>query len=170
MRVFVTSIILIVNLIMQSTLLQFIKIRGVLPNTAIIIIVSYALLRGSLEGAIVGFCSGALQDIFFGVSFGYFTILGMLTGYICGKCHQDFYKENYLLPLMLCTAATFFYETIIYLTSFLFRGQLNLLYFLQTVILPETVYTSVFSIIIYRILFGINDSLESKERYKHKLF
>lgn len=170
MRIFITGIILAANLVLQSTLFQHIQIRGIMPNTAIIIIVSFALLRGSLEGAIVGFCSGLLQDIFFGLSLGYFALLGMLTGYFCGKGHQDFYRENYLLPFIMCTLADFLYELIIYLTSFLFRGQLNMLHFLKTILLPEMVYTTVCSIVIYRILFSINDYLELKEKYKHRLF
>lgn len=170
MRVFVTGIILMVNLVLQSTVFQAIQIRGIMPNTAVVIIVSYALLRGSVEGAITGFFSGLLQDIFFGTSLGFFTCLGMLTGYFSGKASQNFYRENYLIPLLLCTSATFLYECFVYSTSFLFRGNLNFFYYFQSLILPETVYTAVISMIIYRILYGINEIIEQKERYKRKLF
>lgn len=170
MRIFVTGFILILNLVLQSTLFQAIQIRGIMPNTAIILIVSYALLRGSLEGALVGFFCGLLQDVYFGTSLGFFSCLGMLTGYFSGKASQNFYRENYLIPLLLCTIATFLYETLVYSTSFLFRGNLNFLYYFNNLILPETVYTSVISILVYRILYGINEAVEQKERYKRKLF
>lgn len=170
MRIIVTGILLVVNLILQSTLFHAIQIRGILPNTAIIIIVSYALLRGSLEGAITGFFCGLLQDIFFGTSLGFFSLLGMLTGYFSGKVHQNFYRENYILPLMLCTLATFIYELTIYSTSFLFRGNLNFLFYFNNLILPETVYTAVLSLLVYRLMFGINETIEHKERYRRKLF
>lgn len=170
MRVVVTGLILIINLILQSTVFQSIQIRGILPNTAIIIIVSYALLRGSKEGAITGFFCGLLQDIFFGTSLGFFSCMGMVTGYYSGKAHRDFYRENYILPLLLCTLSTIVYETLVYCTSFLFRGNLNFIYYFNNLILPETVYTAVLSIIVYRILFGINEAIEQKERYKRRLF
>ena len=169
-RILVTFLLLILNLVFQSTLLQGLQIRGIIPNTAIVIIVSYALLRGSVEGAIVGLCSGLLQDIFFGNSIGYYALLGMVTGYLCGRAHQEFYRDNYFLPLVLCTAATFLYETTIYFISFLFRGDIHFLYYLLNTILPETVYTAIISAFIYKLLFWINEKLEQKEKHKRRLF
>ena len=169
-RAIITGVILILNLVLQSTLLQGIQIRGIVPNTAIIIIVSFSLFRGSGEGAVIGLCAGLLQDIFFGSGIGYYGLLGMAAGYFCGMAHRDFYRENYFLPILLCAAATLLYESTIYLTGFFFSGNLNFLYYFINLILPETVYTALFSIIVYRILFGINDSLERKERHKRRLF
>lgn len=170
MRIFITAIFIVLNFLMQSTILHYIEIRGVIPNTTIILIVSYALLRGSTEGTIVGFFSGLLQDIFFGTSLGYFTLFNTITGYLFGRGNHNFYRENYLLPMMLCTIAVFLYETMIYLTSFLFRGQLNFLYILSHTLLPEAVYSCIFTIPLYRVLFGTNEWLELKEKYKHRLF
>ena len=36
--------------------------------------------------------------------------------------------------------------------------------------LPEAVYTAIFTIPIYRLLFGINEWLELKEKYRYRLF
>lgn len=105
MRVFITAIFIIINFLMQSTVLHYIEIRGVIPNTTIILVVSYALLRGSTEGAIVGFFTGLLQDIFFGTSIGFFTLFNIITGYLFGRGNHDFYRENYILPMMLCAVA-----------------------------------------------------------------
>ncbi len=170
MRILTTAIIIIVNFILQSTIMQSIQIRGILPNTAVILIVSYALLRGSVEGSVVGFFAGLLQDIFFGTAFGYFALLGMATGCFAGRSNHNFYRENYIMPIMLCSIAVFLYETTIYLTSFLFRGYLNIFYFFGRTILPETVYTAIFTIVLYRILFSINEWLELKEKYRYRLF
>ncbi|HIT88596.1 MAG TPA: rod shape-determining protein MreD [Candidatus Coprocola pullicola] len=170
MRVLITALFIIINFFIQSTILHYIEIRGVIPNTTIILVVSYALLRGSVEGAIVGFFTGILQDIFFGVSIGYFALLNTITGYLFGRGNHNFYRENYILPMMLCAIAVFSYETIIYITGFLFRGQLNFLYILGNTLLPETVYSCIFTIPLYRILFGTNEWLELKEKYKYRLF
>ena len=58
----------------------------------------------------------------------------------------------------------------IYITSFLFRGQLNFIYILSHTLLPEAVYSCIFTIPLYRILFGTNEWLELKEKYKYRLF
>ena len=63
-RVLWTAAILALNLIFQSSVLPFFKIRGIIPNTALVIIISFSLLRGSFEGCLTGFGAGLLQDIF----------------------------------------------------------------------------------------------------------
>lgn len=170
MRILITGLFVLINFILQSTLLQTIQIRGVLPNTAVILIVSYALLRGSTEGSMVGLFAGILQDIFFGCGLGYFALLGMATGYLAGRSNHNFYRENYIMPIMLCAVSVVIYETVIFVTGFLFRGQLNYLYFFGRMILPEAVYTAVLTVVIYRILFAVNEWLELKEKYKYRFF
>ena len=132
--------------------------------------VSYALLRGSTEGAIVGYFSGLPIDIFFGTSFGYYTLLFLLAGLLIGRSQKDFYRENYLLPIIICSLAAIVYESIIFITGFFLQGNTTVLYFLVRLALPEAVYTAVVTIPIYRLLFGINEWLELKEKYKYRLF
>ena len=52
----------------------------------------------------------------------------------------------------------------------MFRGEGNIFYFLFSILLPEIVYTAIVTILVYRILFGINEWLELKEKYKYRLF
>lgn len=170
MRILLTSIIVFVNFILQTTLLHYLSIGGIMPNTALIIVVSYALLRGYKEGAVVGFFSGLLHDIFFGTSIGYYALLYLLAGLLAGRNQKDFYRENYILPVIICSLAAVIYEGIIFFTGFFLQGETNVLYFLFRIALPEAVYTAVFTIPIYRLLFGINEWLELKEKYKYRLF
>lgn len=169
-RIITVFSVLCVNIVFQSTILQNFSINGIIPNTAIIIVVSMALLRGSTEGAACGIAAGFLQDAFFGSSIGYYALLGMLLGFFAGKFNKGFYRENYVLPVIVGIVSTVVYESCIFLTSVLFSGNVMYFYFLLNVILPETVYNAVTTIIIYRILFSINGYLEEKEKYKRKLF
>ena len=169
-RIITVFLVLSVNIVIQSTILQNFSINGIIPNTAIIIVVSMALLRGSTEGAACGIAAGFLQDAFFGSSIGYYALLGMLLGFFAGKFNKGFYRENYVLPVIVGIVSTVAYESCIFLTSVLFSGNVMYFYFLLNVILPETVYNAVTTIIIYRILFSINGYLEEKEKYKRKLF
>ena len=169
-RIIVTGILLIINFVLQSTLLNLIEIRGVVPNTAIIITVSFALLRGSATGSIVGFFLGLLHDVLFGPSVCLYALLGMLIGYFCGKFNSNFYRENYFLPMLLSVISLIAYDTVIYITHMFMSGNLMYLYCLFNIILPEAVYTAVFVVPVYRIVFGINEQLEAKERRSRRLF
>ena len=53
---------------------------------------------------------------------------------------------------------------------FLFTGNLHYFYFLINLILPEAVYTAVLTFAVYRILFSVNEHIETKEKHKRRLF
>ena len=170
MRIPVTALIIFVNFILQTTIFPLLAIRGIFPNTGLIIVTSYALLRGSKAGAIVGGFTGRLMDIFFSKMIGFYTILYLVIGLLFGRSQKTFYRENYLLPVIFCTVSTIIYQAVLYITGFMFRGEGNILYFLFSILVPELVYTAIVTIIVYRILFGINEWLELKEKYKYRLF
>ena len=95
------------------------------------------------------------MDIFFSTSRGYLAIVGMCVGYVCGKFNKDFYRENIILPFILTLISTIIYglgESI----PFLLRGKINYLYFIRSIIIPETIYTVTLSIFIYQLIYFIN--------------
>ena len=156
MRIIITTLIVVLNFILQTTLFPYLAIQGVFPNTALIIVTSYSLLRGSKEGALVGAGTGFLMDVFFHTYIGFYTALYLLIGLI--------------LPIIFCAIATIFYQAVLYVSSFVFQGEGNILYFLFRVLLPELVYMTIVTVPLYRVLFGINEWLELKEKYKYRLF
>ncbi len=166
----VTAVVLIVNFILQSTVYQLIEIRGVIPDTMIIIVVSYALLRGQTAGAATGFAAGLMYDIMFGSSLGFYALMGLLVGHFCGICHRNFYRENYILPVTLSVISNFIVGLIIYVTGFLLQNNYNVFYYLLSVIIPQCVYTGIASIVVYRVLYSINNKVEKKERETRRLF
>lgn len=170
MRIFVCGIIIILNLILQSTLLQGIEIRGIIPNTAVVLIVSYSLLRGRFEGMIFGCFIGLMQDIFFSDSLTYYALLGGMCGYFVGRVNKNFYRENFFLPLVVTFAAVNIYGTLIYIFGFLINNITDFLYFYNNIILPESVYSSMTSLVIYLFFHKINDAIEKREKYNRKIF
>jgi len=124
------------------------------------------MLRDDVEGAIVGFASGLLIDVFFGQVIGVSALLMMLTGFVCGKPFRDFFKENYIAPLLLVGAASILYEFMFYVLNFLLLGRVNFLRYFGQIILPTTLYNMVVCLIIYRVLYGVNRRLEERETRK----
>lgn len=170
MRILLSALIILINFILQTTLFTRLAIQGIFPNTALILSTSYALLRGSREGAIFGAANGFLMDAFFSTSIGLYTALFAAISFLFGRGQRDFYRENYFLPVVFCAISACLLEGCIYIIGFLFRGEGNLFYLLFRVLLPEIVYTAVLTVPAYRLLFGVNEWLELKEKYKYRLF
>ena len=170
MRVGCLAALILINYVLQSTLLVRVSIIGVNPDTAIILIVSYGILRGDVEGAVFGFFSGLVHDMFGGHFIGLYAMLGMLTGYAAGKPFKDYFKDNYFLPFMIVVAATFSYQTLIYFTSFLIRGRLDFWFYITNIIMPKTIYTAAVALPLYSLMFVINSRIEDYEHNRRNLF
>jgi len=170
MRILITSLIIFISFIFQSTILGYVEFFGIRPNITLIIVVSVAILRSDIEGAVAGFFTGLLQDIVFGGAIGLNALLYMCIGAVCGKPFKDFYRENYLLPIVLVAGATVFYEFGIFIATFLFRGRLDMLYYIQRIIIPSLSYNAFLAFPIYRIIYSINKALENKERAGRRFY
>jgi len=170
MRIGCMTLLILLNYVLQSTVLVRTAILGVNPDTAIIFIVSYGILRGDVEGAIFGFFAGLTHDLFGGHFVGLYAMLGMLVGYAAGKPFKDYFKDNYFLPFMIVIAATLSYQIMFFFTSFLFRGRLDFWFYFTSIIIPKTIYTASLAIPLYSLMFVINSKIEEYENNRRNLF
>ena len=170
LRFIIMAAVIIFNYVIQSSVFPAVEIFGVAPDTAVIFIVGYGILRGDVEGAIFGFFCGLTQDLFSAYYVGLFAMLGMLLGFVCGKPFKDFFHDNALLPFIVIPAAVIAYQLVFYCASFLFTGQASLLYYTGRVIIPKTIYTASLAIPLYSFLYIINGKLERYEKNRRNLF
>ena len=149
--------------ILQCTLFKRLSFGGISSNLLLITTTSLGFMRGEKQGLLAGFVSGLFVDIFFGDVIGLYAMLYMYIGYLNGKFSRIFYPEDIKLPLALITLSDLSYGMVCYIVLFLLRGRLNFPYFFFHIILPETVYTIVMSIILYPILLTIYKRLNIDE-------
>src|SRR5437773_1393483 len=85
------------------------------PDSVLVIVLAWAMLRGSGEGAFVGFLGGVLLDSVTYTPFGINSALLGLLGYFIGLPEVNVYRGN--LPYFLGTAAlaTLAYHTVFFL-------------------------------------------------------
>jgi rod shape-determining protein MreD len=85
------------------------------PDTVLVVVLAWSMLRGSGEGAFVGFLGGVLLDSVTYTQFGINSALLGLLGYFTGLPEVNVYRGN--LPYFLGTAAvaTVAYHTLYFL-------------------------------------------------------
>lgn len=149
--------------LLQSTLFKRFSFGGIGPNLLMITTTSIGFMRGEKEGIVAGFFSGLFIDIFFGNVIGLYALIYMYLGYLNGKFSRIFYPEDIKLPMALIALSDLSYGMICYILLFLLRGRFNFPYFFLHIILPETVYTIVMSIILYPILLSCYKKLNVEE-------
>jgi rod shape-determining protein MreD len=162
------AICIFILVLIQSTILDFIKIFNVKPNLLIIFTISVALLTNNVEGAVIGFFTGLSQDIVSGKVLGFYSLLGLYLGFIIGSVNKRLYRENVMIIIFFTFVSTVVYELIVCCINFFTNGQIQLLYSLKVLILPEAIYNSIVSIFIYIFIIKMYDKLESMDKYSRK--
>jgi len=163
----VYTVCIIAIILLQSTVLDYIKIYNVKPNLIIVFTVSVALLNGNIEGAIVGFFAGLSQDIATGKLIGFYALLGLYLGLAVGSINKRLYRDNIFVVIFFTFISTIVYESTVYFLWSLrsiISGQVNLLYPLKAVILPEVVYNSAISVFVYIFVIKLTRTFEVTDR------
>lgn len=164
------AIMVIVCFVLQSTLFQTLSFGGIAPNLLIIITAAFGFMCGKTCGLLVGFSAGLLYDIFFGDVLCFHALIYMYIGYINGNFKQIFYKEDIKLPLVLITASDLTFGLTYYVLRFLLRGRFHFIHYLESIVIPEVVYTIVVTLVLYPFIRFVTGKLEQEEKRSEDSF
>jgi len=167
-KVLVYAVCIFVIVLIQSTLLDYFKVFNVKPDLMVIFIVSIALLRGNVEGAIIGFFCGLLQDMVTGKILGFYALLGLYLGLIIGSVNKRLYRENFLVIIFFTFISSVVYEFSVCLFNYFIIGKIDLLFSFEKIIFPESIYNSVVSVLMYIFVFKLNDRFQSTNKVSRK--
>ncbi len=141
------------NFVLQSTIFQYFRIGGILPNTALLIVVTISILYGKKKGVMAGVIAGLLQDLFFGKAIGINVLIYSSIGYIIGGVENKVFKDNYITPFLFIVTTTIYYHSIYFVFMHFLRQSVNYLSVLKSVVMIEVIYNLIVGIIFYRIFY-----------------
>ena len=169
-RYIYVGILILTCFLLQSTVVQTLAFGGIVPNLLIVLAASFGFMRGEKAGLLIGFICGLLCDIFYGDVIGFQALIMMYIGYLNGKFSGIFYPEDVKLPMALIILSDFSFGVVSYFLLFLMRGRLNFPFYLRTIIVPEVIYTTIVTLILYPIVLKINFALETREKNSAQKF
>ncbi len=150
MRYFIIAIIVLVNFLIESTILHHVSVFGVMPNTSLIIIVCFALLAGKKTGSILGLILGLLEDMFFYDVIGVHALIYFIIGYLIGLTDKKVFKENLFLPFVFTAISTFAFHTVYYVFMYFLSINVDFIKLVKNIVIIETVLNSLLSIFLYK--------------------
>jgi rod shape-determining protein MreD len=148
--------VIVIALILQSTVLPLIAIKGIYPDMLLVVVVSYALLSGKEKGVGMGFFVGLLQDLAFGSVFGSNTLSKLAIGYFFGMAERKVFKEHVLLPVAATAVATVFNSLVIFIVLFILGYKTNLFNAVMNNILPLALYNLIIAIPVHHVVHRLN--------------
>jgi rod shape-determining protein MreD len=101
-----STIVMVVVLTVQNTLLDSIRIAGAHPDAMLLLPMAAGYVAGPDRGAGFGFAAGLLADLFLPTTFGLSALVGCLLGYGTGLATRGLVRSSWWLPLIAAAGAT----------------------------------------------------------------
>ncbi len=94
--------------VLQSTMLHWVAIRGVIPDLGLIILVFVAIRRGSMTAQLSGFAAGVIEDLLSLSPLGFHALVRTVVGFLYGLTVGSIFVDPILMPVLLTIVATAF--------------------------------------------------------------
>jgi len=156
-RTISVAVVVVTALLLQSTVFADLRLLGVRPELMYLVTVSFALLEGPNEGAIVGFAGGLAQDFLLNAPKGITALTLTLVGYAVGMSRQYIVSPSPLIPTIVVAIGTAlgvgFYEVVSFLLGALDQPATQG----ARVALLASLYNAVLTPILYPLLRRISE-------------
>ena len=173
-RIFITAIIVIVTLAVQSIWSLNTSQSVPTPDFILIVVCLFGFMRGENYGAVTGLFAGMLVDAMYADNIGIYMFIYMILGFLSGIFRKYFYNDSILMPMLLLFVSDFAENSLFFVFRFLLRNQLNYPFFFENIIFPEMIITCFFTLILFKPLYFLNKNVlegkkDDKLHYKDKI-
>lgn len=151
MTILLTLLTILINLIIQSTVLPHFEIFGTVPNTALIMVIVLALARGKYYGGLYGLIIGLLQDVLFSMTIGINALIFFLAGYFIGFVEDTFARDNVVNPVIFTALGTIYYNIFYSLFMYFLSSHITFNAAVKSVFSVEVIYNCIVSVFIYKL-------------------
>ncbi|HLF28946.1 MAG TPA: rod shape-determining protein MreD [Anaerolineae bacterium] len=153
---------LLVISLVQATLAPHMQIGAVWPDFLLLVVMSWALRRRPNEALAWAFVGGLSVDLVSGGPFGG-TALGLMTVALLASALADgTLRGRMILPIVAALAGTLAFHAVYLLAMLLVGQRADVLDALVRIALPAAVYNAALSLLLYRIMSGIDARIRPK--------
>lgn len=95
--------------VLQASIFSSVTVLGGTPDLLLVTVAAVALLRGSITGAVAGFCAGLVIDTATLETLGFTSLLLTLVGYWVGRYGETTGRDRSHAPFLSVAVVTFLY-------------------------------------------------------------
>ena len=153
MRIVVLFFAAFLGIVLRDTVFNGLSVAGGKPDFGLILVVFFAIFRGSVQGGLMGAALGMLEDLMTGRFIGINALCKGLLGYVAGISERNLYNNYFFVPISAVLEATFLNAVLYYLFSVLIGSNVGLEKLMLSSI-PDAVYNMCFSPVFYAIFYN----------------
>lgn len=144
-------IVVVIAFILQLSVMPQFKLLGVQPDLILVVAIVVAVQDGPVEGAIIGFLGGMLQDIAGPQVMGVSALSKALAAFLAGVLKDFFMTYSILLPVLLVFMLSFF-ELLLHQGVLVVLGQEQLPPVRAGALFAISLYNVIAVLVIYPLL------------------
>lgn len=148
MKYFILFLILMVELIFSSTVLQAFSFFGSTPEILLITVMLYSMILQKKEAIILALAIGVLADILYGPSLGVNTIAFGLIACIISWMSAHFSQYSIVTSILSLIASVILYYGIVYILLLLFQDAMPWMIYLRRFNLQYLIINLVFMFVL----------------------
>jgi len=143
---------IMLNIIIQATLIPNIGVFGVVPNTALVLVVMIALKKGRIYGSAFGLLAGLLQDVLFSITIGVNAFILFFIGYFVGFAYNSLTRESGINHFIFTALSTVFYNVLFSLIQFFLSRDVSFVDAVQSIFSLEVVYNGIIAVLLFMLI------------------
>ncbi|MGD8400408.1 MAG: rod shape-determining protein MreD [Bacillota bacterium] len=154
MRIFYLACGVILSVVFQATWIAQLHLPGeIKPDLVLVIVITYALLKGPYVGINIGLFAGFFMDLVSGGIIGGGVLTKILAGLSAGMLEKTIFKDNLLVPTLAVFSGTILFETLNLIIRLSFGANLHFWEILFRVVFPMAFYNAILAPVIYQLLY-----------------
>ncbi len=144
--------ILLLTAVLQSTLVEGLRILGGRPDIVLLFAITWGIIRGANEGALWGFTGGLFCDLLSGGTFGLWTFVLTVVGFLAGQPWIHVLGPTLIRLAMMSALGTFLGHGLLLATMALVGYSVNASQAFLTVAAPAALLNFLLSPFAFRFL------------------
>lgn len=148
---FISIFSVFIILIQQAVVSKF-NILGVGFDVVFVFVICFSLVRDEVECVVLALLCGIIRDSFFPSIFGINTVVYLVTAFTLSQMEKRIYKDAIIIPAISAFSLTIVKGLLYFAYFYIAAIKFNFIYYLVNVILLESIYNSIVSLIVYRVV------------------
>jgi rod shape-determining protein MreD len=143
------ALVLLLVLGLQTVIASRVSVLGVTADVFLIVVVMVGLQRGSVTGAVFGFCAGLVADMIFLEPLGLRTLIYLVAGYMAGRYPEAAGPPGVWVVMLMTALVSLLSQTVYGIFQFLTGPQAAFFTMLRVQILPAALLDGLLSAPMY---------------------
>ncbi len=153
MRRYITWFIVVVAAaLIQTTWLDAIRLQGVLPDLAILLVVFFAISQGEERAMFTGALAGMYQDVTGNAVLGHHVLCLVVVGYMVGRIARRLVLEHPIIKVVLVMCASTISGILFTIIQYVQTPRIHPFHDIAVNVIPAAFYTALVTPIAFALL------------------